>query len=256
MDAGNTSSTSCLSKGYIQWPLQMVSSAGPSTAAPVRVNQVLDMREARTPCFVYDEKILQDLLDRVTTVKNEAGIKVLYTLKPFSLFDFLKLVSDKLDGLAVSSLFEARLAQEAICAGGSVHFTSPGIRPDDFPDISEFCDYISFNSLSQWARYSLAGRHHASCGLRINPQLSLVPDPRYDPCRMHSKHVGVPLDDMFQAFARSPESFQALNGVHFHTNCDSTDFDQLLDTAEIVDSKLGQLLSQLEWINLGRWVSL
>ena len=56
---------------------------------------------------------------------------------------------------------------------------------------------------------------------------------------------------MVQAFVNSPGDFKALRGIHFHTNCDSTDFHQLFKTAEMVDSELGQLLPKLDWINLG-----
>ena len=229
---------------------QMVISPGPPSVAPDRIQKVLGLQEARTPCFIYDEKLVNDLLNRVATVKNEADINVLYTLKPFSLLDFLHLISNEVDGFAVSSLFEARLAQEVISEGGSVHFTSPGLRPDDLPEISESCDYISFNSLPQWARHSTAANRNSSCGIRVNPQLSLVSDARYDPCRIHSK-LGVPIRDLVQAIAQVPEDFAALKGIHFHTNCDSIDFDELLETAEVVSSSLSHLLPKLDWINLG-----
>ena len=227
-----------------------VKSVGPPSLARMRTQEVLESQVPRTPCFVYDEGMLNELLDRVRKVKNEGELNILYTLKPFSFLDFLQLISSNVDGFAVSSLFEARLARESIGSGGSVHFTSPGLRPDVLPEISESCDFISFNSLTQWNRYSAAAGRHASCGLRINPQFSLVSDARYDPCRMHSK-LGVPLEDMVRAYAQAYGDFGALKGIHFHTNCDSTDFAGLLDTARIIDAKLGQLLLQLDWINLG-----
>ena len=90
-----------------------------------------------------------------------------------------------LDGFAISSIFEARLAREAIGKIGSVHITSPGIRPDEIGTLTSVCDYVSFNSLSQLYRYRDTVKSGASCGLRVNPQVSFVEDERYDPCRMH-----------------------------------------------------------------------
>ena len=217
---------------------------------PVRIQKLLEADGTRTPCFVYDEGTLRELLSRVGVVERAVEVNVLYTLKPFSFLDALQLMSSSVAGFAASSLFEAQLAREVLGERGSVHFTTPGLRPDDLPKIAKVCDYISFNSLSQWDRHSVKASQSASCGLRINPQLSLVADSRYDPCRPHSK-LGVPLQDMVEALALAPGKFAGLKGIHFHTNCDSTDFSGLLKTAKIIDAQLGQLLLSLEWINLG-----
>lgn len=217
---------------------------------PFQVWRLLESDELRTPCFVYDEFALRALLDRVRLVRTVADVRVLYTLKPFSFFDVLRLMSPGLDGFAASSLFEARLAREALGADGSVHLTSPGLRPSDLPEIARICDYISFNSLSQWARHADEAGGSTSCGLRINPQLSVVADSRYDPCRLHSK-LGAPLDDVVATMERAPELLDGIRGIHFHTNCDSTDFKDLLATAQRVDAGLGRLMSSLDWINLG-----
>ena len=215
-----------------------------------RIRELLELEGTRTPCFVYDEVVLQELLARVGGIQATAGINVLYALKPFSFLDALRLMSNTVAGFAASSLFEARLAREALGERGLVHFTSPGLRPDDLPEIAQHCDYIAFNSLSQWARHSLEAAQNVSCGLRVNPQLSLVSDVRYDPCCLHSK-LGVPIQDVVVALARTPERLAGLRGIHFHTNCDSTDFSGLLATAQIVDAQLEQILPSLDWISLG-----
>lgn len=229
---------------------QIMRSGDSTSLAADGIRQAVDAQVTRTPCFIYDEGVLQELVARVALIGNEADVSVLYTLKPFSLLDFLQFISKDVDGFAASSLFEARLAREAIGEGGSVHFTSPGLRPDDMQEISESCDYISFNSLSQWARHSTETSRDSSCGIRINPQLSLVSNARYDPCRANSK-LGVPINDLVKAIAQAPHDFAELSGIHFHTNCDSDDFDELLKTAELVSSSLSNLLPKLDWINLG-----
>ena len=229
---------------------QILGSVGSPSLATDRIRLAVDAQVTRTPCFIYDESTLQELVTRVALVGNEADLSVLYTLKPFSLLEFLRFISGDVDGFAVSSLFEARLAREAIGEAGSVHFTSPGLRPDHLQEVSESCDYISFNSLSQWARHSTEASRNSSCGIRVNPQLSLVSDARYDPCRAHSK-LGVPIGDLVEAIEQTPDVFAELKGVHFHTNCDSDKFNELLDTAQIVSSSLSHVLPNLDWVNLG-----
>ena len=215
-----------------------------------RLRSLLASSELRTPCFVYDESALRELLLRAETIGQATNVRVLYSLKPFSFIDALQLMATNLTGFAASSMFEARLAAETLADGGSVHFTSPGIRPSDFPEIAHYCDFVSFNSLSQWERYSDLAQGSVSSGLRINPQLSLVDDPRYDPCRLHSK-LGAPLNRVAKDLSRNPERFDGLSGIHFHTNCDSTDFSGLLATARAIEGRLGGLLQSLDWVNLG-----
>ena len=218
--------------------------------APLYPRGLLESDEIRTPCFVYDESTLRVLVDRVGFLQAVADVRVLYTLKPFSFLDALRLMAPSLAGFSASSLFEARLAREALGERGSVHLTSPGLRPDEVTEIARICDYISFNSLPQWVRHVREAGEVASCGLRINPQLSLVADSRYDPCRLHSK-LGAPLEDVARALERTPDMLRGLKGIHFHTNCDATDFSDLLATAQLVDTELHHLMPSLDWINLG-----
>ena len=222
----------------------------PRSGTSPRAMRLRESVEIRTPCFVYDESTLRVLVDRVVLLQGLADVRILYTLKPFSFLDALRLMAPSLDGFAASSLFEARLAREALGERGSVHLTSPGLRPDEIAEIATICDYVSFNSLPQWVRHAEEAGKIASCGLRINPQRSLVADCRYDPCRVHSK-LGAPLRDVVSALERDPETLQGLKGIHFHTNCDATDFNGLLATAQLVDTTLGHLMPSLEWINLG-----
>ena len=205
---------------------------------------------AGTPAFVYDEAMLRVLLERTQPLRREAAVHVLFALKPFSFVPALEFMASQLDGFAASSLFEARLAREVLGGTGSVHITSPGVRADELPEIASLCDYIAFNSLPQWERYSREAGLSASCGLRVNPQLSLVDDARYDPCRPHSK-LGVPPEDLVEVLDVAPATLDGIRGLHFHTNCDADDFSGLLATAELIESRLGDLLPRLDWVNLG-----
>ena len=202
-----------------------------------------------TPAFIYDEVAIERLLDLGDQVRAQSSCKVLYSLKPFSFYDALEMMAPRLDGFAVSSLFEARLARQTV-GGGSVHITTPGIRSDEIADIGTLCGFISFNSLPQWDRYHKELKSHLSCGLRVNPQLSFVGDQRYDPCRPHSK-LGVPLADLVTVATHYPERLSGIEGLHVHSNCESTDLADLHATVMHLHDQLGNLLQRVKWINLG-----
>src|SRR5205085_8231082 len=116
--------------------------------------------------------------------------------------------------------------------------------------VAELCDHVVLNSLPQWRRFHdrLSGR--ASVGLRVNPGLSFIHDERYDPCRQHSK-LGVPIAPLAEVAATAPEELMGLEGLHFHTNCESESFAPLLQTVRLVSEKLDPLQRSLCWINLG-----
>ena len=203
-----------------------------------------------SPAFVYDEAIIQRLLRAGETLRQDGACRLLFAIKSFSVLDALKFMAPSLDGFAVSSPFEARLARCANDRGGTIHITTPGIREDEIDEIGDLCDFVSFNSLTHWDRYAGRTNDKASCGLRVNPQMSFADDQRYDPCRPHSK-LGVPLEDLVTAFGKEPGRFSGLRGILFHSNCDSSDFGELLATVQHVCSQAAPVLAGVQWVNLG-----
>ena len=203
-----------------------------------------------TPAFVYDEGRIHRLLDHADTVRDGGQCKVLFAIKSFSFADALRVMAPRLDGFAVSSLFEARLARSLVGDGASVHITTPGFKSNEAEEIGSLCDFISFNSLNHWDMYRDRLKGLASCGLRVNPQLSFLDDERYDPCRPHSK-LGVPLEELVAGFSRDSARLSGLGGILFHSNCDSPNFGELLATVERLDSHAADILEVIEWINLG-----
>lgn len=204
----------------------------------------------RTPAFVYDEKAIDTILTQLRDIAKEIGCRVLFSLKSFAIVDALRLMAPMLDGFASSSLFEATLARDVIANNGTVHITTPSFRLDEINDLAETCDYISFNSLTQWDRFRAIVGGRARCGLRVNPLLSFVKDDRYNPCRKHSK-LGVPITTLTNALSNGFGEFEHVTGIHCHTNCESTTLDPLLATVQYLDLHLANLLPRLEWINLG-----
>ena len=204
-----------------------------------------------TPAFVYDEKLISKSILGIANTAHDIDCHLLYSLKPLAIINILNSLSTHVDGFATSSLFEARLAREVISSQGTVHITTPGLKPEQMDQIIEMCDYISFNSLSQWSRFRSIDIDIIGCGLRINPQLSFIKDDRYNPSRRASK-LGVPLDQLISVISNGRDKpLKGITGIHFHNNCDSKDFNQLFITVEKLDLLLGGFLEQLEWINLG-----
>ena len=209
---------------------------------------VATFESVSTPAFVYDERAIHRLLDYAEPLRERC--RALFAIKSFSFAPALRVMAPRLDGFAVSSLYEARLARSAIGGAGSVHITTPGLRGDELDEIGLLCDYISFNSLNQWEMYSQRMQGAANCGLRVNPQLSFADDCRYDPCRPQSK-LGVPLDDLAAVLRDEPGRLDGVRGLLFHSNCDSPDFGELRATVERLQTRIPGLLLRAEWVNLG-----
>ena len=204
----------------------------------------------RTPAFVYDERVINHLLDYTVPLRVAGRCRVLFAIKSFSFAPALEVMAPRLDGFAASSLFEARLARDVIGDAGTVHITTPGLRGDELDEIGTLCDYVAFNSLNQWEMHSPLLRERTSCGLRVNPQLSFADDCRYDPCRLHSK-LGVPLDDLAAALQDEPARLDGVSGLLVHSNCDSADFGELRATVGRLRDRIPGLLERAEWVNLG-----
>lgn len=210
----------------------------------------LQTSELTTPAFVVDTSALIEDTTAAASAVRDPGSRLLFALKSFSLVDGLRTIAAGVDGFAASSLFEARLARELMRDGQTLHFTCPGLRPDQIDTICDTVDYLTFNSLNQWQQFRDVARDRVQCGLRVNPQLSFVQDTRYDPCRAHSK-LGVPLSQLARLLADAPQEFDGISGLHWHSNCDSEDLSPLLVTTEHLLRHLDPLLDRLDWVNLG-----
>ncbi|MBQ5775819.1 MAG: carboxynorspermidine decarboxylase, partial [Bacteroidaceae bacterium] len=115
-----------------------------------------------------------------------------------------------------------------------------------FDDILRYSSHITFNSLSQYNHFAArvqAYDRHISCGLRINPEFSDVETDLYNPCAPGSR-LGVVVDQL-------PATLPAgIEGLHFHTLCESTSYD-LERTLAVVEQRFAPWLSQVKWLNMG-----
>ena len=203
-----------------------------------------------TPAFVTDEKILQSDLSLLRTIADQASCKLLYSPKACSLATVLRSVTRQVDGFACSSPFELRLVGQLNGGTGSLHLVSPLIKRETLEEFGSDLDYLTVNSLSQWGHLRAQISAETQVGLRVNPQLSFVRDPRYDPCRRNSK-LGVPIGKLADLMESDPSDLDGITGLHFHNNCEATNFANLLATARQIRDVIPKVLQQIDWINLG-----
>lgn len=200
-----------------------------------------------TPAFIWDQRILRADLQALREITNKAGCNLLYSPKACSLAGVLSEISPFVDGFACSSAFELRLVDQICDRSALRSVVSPFVEEQTVSVLGDRLDYLTANSLSQWDRIRTVIPSKVRVGLRINPQISFIGDARYDPCRQNSK-LGVRLDRLGRI---SADRIDGISGLHFHTNCDETDFAGLLATARHIRDVIPELLGRMSWINMG-----
>ncbi|PYG87754.1 carboxynorspermidine decarboxylase [Ruminiclostridium sufflavum DSM 19573] len=205
----------------------------------------IDFSRLPTPCYIVDERLLVQNLERLKAVQDRTGCSILLAQKGFSMYSVYPLIGKYLRGVTSSSLFEARLGYEEM--GGEVHIYAPAYIEEEFDEILKYSDHIVFNSFNEWRKYKAKVKNMRSkkieCGLRINPEYSEIETPLYDPCYNNSR-LGVTLRN-FKA-----DELDGLDGLHFHTMCEQNS-DTLLRTIKIVDEKFGGYIKNMKWLNFG-----
>lgn len=206
------------------------------------------IKALKTPCYVIDEKRLQQNAEVLSSVMSHTGCKILLAQKAFSNYDFYPLLSRCLSGTEASGLYEARLGKEEM-PEGEVHVFCAAYRDDEFGELLKYADHIVFNSIHQLAKFgSLAKQQGKSIGLRINPECSTQEGHEiYDPCAKGSR-LGVTRDVWDKEM--TPDLLDMLDGIHFHTLCEQNS-DALEATLKAVEEKFGDILPSMKWINMG-----
>ena len=119
-----------------------------------------------TPVYVVDAKALERNLSILRGVQDRTGCRILMALKGFAMFSIFPRIRRHLDGVAASSLDEARLGFEEF--GKEVHVFSPGYLEAEFHELLGYVDHVIFNSFSQWERFKpLVEIGRASCRERV-----------------------------------------------------------------------------------------
>ena len=205
---------------------------------------MIDYNKIPSPCYVIEEDLLRRNLALIKRVKELAAVNIILAFKAFALWKVFPIIREYIPFSTASSKFEARLALEEM--GSPAHTYSPAYTEADFPEILRCSSHITFNSLSQFARFYpmvQADGGRVSCGLRINPEYSDVETDLYNPCAPGSR-MGVVRNLLGD---KLPEGIE---GLHFHTLCESTSYD-LEKTLAVVEERFGTFLPQIKWLNMG-----
>lgn len=201
-----------------------------------------DLHAVKTPYYIVDENLLVKNLEKLRSVMDRTGCKILLAQKAFSMFALYPLIGKYLNGTTASGLYEARLGREHM--GKETHVFSAAYASEEFDEVAQLCDHIVFNSMGQFARFKdKALALGKKVGIRINPGHSTQSHGIYDPCAPGSR-LGVTRKNFPDAL---PEG---VSGLHFHTLCEQN-ADALTRTLEAAEEKFGAFFPQLEWVNFG-----
>ena len=198
-----------------------------------------------TPCYVIDLDRLQKNLTKISALKKMVPCKILLALKGFSSECLLPYLLEYVDGVSASGEYEAHLGKQFQT---NVSTFSPAYSPETICSIMHDSDMVIFNSVQQYDRFSsLAHRYNVSCGIRINPEYSELPESfGANPCQRFS-HLGIQKDDMpdLDAFGHGK-----IEGIHLHTMC-AQNSDTLYRTLKHLIREYDEVLKRVVWLNVG-----
>lgn len=198
-----------------------------------------------TPALVLDMVEMHQCLQRLGKLHQESGCQILYSIKAMPLESVLAFAKPYVHGFSVSSLFEARFADQILAGQGLLHLTTPGISQHEMQELASLCSHLSCNSITQYQQFAGLTNSSATLGIRVNPKLSFTDDSRYDPCRRYSK-LGVDLNDLLNT-----ELVNQISGLHFHTVYSMLDLMPLHLTLDKLQQIIGNKFKNLTWLNLG-----
>lgn len=202
----------------------------------------MDYSKIPSPCYVLDEQAFRRNLALIKSVADRAEVEIILAFKAFAMWSVFPIVREYVKSSTASSLAEARLAFEEM--GSPAHTYGPAYTDAEFPEIMKLSSHITFNSLSQLERfYPQTVGQNISCGLRINPEFSVVETDLYNP-GMPGSRLGVVVDLLDENLP------QGIEGLHVHTLCENNSYD-LENLLEVIETKFGSYLPQIKWLNLG-----
>jgi len=207
----------------------------------------LDLSRVPSPAFVVDKAAIEANLEILAGIGEQAGVKMLLALKAFSMWALGDLVSDRLDGVAASGLWEARLGRDHF--RGEIATFCAGYKAADMAEILALSDHVIFNSPGQARRFrgeieaARTRGERFDLGLRLNPMHSEGEIAKYDPAQPHSR-LGHPADQL------TAGDLDGIAGIHIHALCEQ-DFPPLRRTWEALRPRVEPYFDRLEWLNLG-----
>ena len=207
----------------------------------------MEIREIPTPYYIVYEDKLRKNLQIIKEVEQRADIKIIMAFKANALWKTFPVISEYVTSSTASSLNEMKLSLEFL--GNDVHSYCPVYTEESFPEFLKGSSHITFNSLSQFEKfYPKVKEYNAnikkvSCGIRVNPQCSVIDTDIYNPCLPGSR-FGIRSEDL-------PEQLpEGIEGFHFHALCESSSYD-LEKVLIALKNQFGKWLPSLKWLNMG-----
>lgn len=198
-----------------------------------------------TPCYLIDERLIEENMRVLRYVKDRTGCKILHALKAYATFATFPVMSRYLDGTCASGLNEARLGREEFKK--EVHTFGAAYSEKDLPLILKYTDVVIFNSFHQLARFGEAARDAGTgVGLRVNPGHGEVATEMYNPCAPRSR-LGIVRDEFAKRF---PDLKGKVEGLHFHALCEQNS-DVLERILGSFEKLYGAFIPGLKWVNFG-----
>jgi carboxynorspermidine decarboxylase len=198
--------------------------------------------EIPSPCYVLDEKLLRKNLELMQKVQEQSGADIILALKGYAMWSAFPLIRQYLKGCTASSVWEAKLAAEEFSR--EVHAYAPAYKQEDIDELLPLVNHLSFNSVSQWHKYrEQTADAGVSVGLRINPEHQEAETELYDPSAPGSR-LGIRASELKQ------QDLTGVEGLHVHNLCECDSF-ALERTLEAVETRFGEQLKQMKWLNLG-----
>ena len=208
----------------------------------------MKVNEIPTPFYIVYEDRLRRNLELIDHVKREAGVNIIMAFKANALWRTFPIIREYCQAATASSLNEMKLGNDEL--GSEIHSYCPAYTPETIKEYMAGSTHITFNSVSQWERFrdtiqahNANGARHISPGLRVNPQCSVIETDIYNPALPGSR-FGVTAK---QLDGNLPEG---LEGLHFHSLCESTSYD-LEKVLEAFEAQFGQYLPKVKWVNMG-----
>lgn len=205
---------------------------------------MIQLSKIPSPCYVMEEERLRNNLSLIKSVKDSAGVEIILAFKAFALWKSFPIVREYIQHSTASSVAEAQLAYEEM--GNLAHTYAPSYTDEEFPLFLKYSSHITFNSLSQFDKFYpkvVASDRDIKCGLRINPEYSVVDTDLYNPSS-HGSRLGITEDLLGDQL---PEG---ISGLHMHNLCENNSYD-LEKTLKVLEQKFGRFFNQIEWLNLG-----
>ncbi|MDB4609659.1 carboxynorspermidine decarboxylase [Verrucomicrobia bacterium] len=202
------------------------------------------IRQVESPCYLISEDVVKRNCEKLDSIQQRSGAKILLALKAFALPALFPLISSYLHGVCASGPIEAQLGSEEF--GREVHTYAPAYSAQQMERVICYSDHILFNSVAQWQTHSSAIEscdRQIGIGLRVNPGHAEVETDLYNPCLPGSR-FGLAAEDL------KGLDLSNIDGFHFHALCEQN-ADVLVRVLESFEQRFGKYIDQLKWVNFG-----